>query len=132
MHLYPSSSMTDQLLSSPFLFLDPTSVLRGHKEAIYNINTLTRLRGKEQTETFLTAVVVLSGRQLFSELLHVIWMKLVIQRGSEPIGLCLIQNRCDRVRYINNVAGLTRHDKQKTISSLQNKMLQLLQKERES
>lgn len=76
---------------------------------------------------FCTCVVILCSGELLPELFCIIWMELIIEGGTEPVRLWLVEDRCQGVRDINNATGLTWHHKQETIGCLEDEMLQFLQ-----
>lgn len=79
-----------------------------------------------QVDRHITAIVVLSGGQLFSQFVLIIGVELIIQRRAEPIRQSLVQHRRDRVRDVNHTPALARHHEEETVCCLQYQMLQLL------
>lgn len=71
-------------------------------------------------------VLRLGGAQLFPHLVRVVGMHLGVEAGAVPVALRVIQNRCHRVGHVNDPAGVATYDKQETIGSLQDQVLQLL------
>lgn len=54
-----------------------------------------------------TCVVILCSRELLSELVCVVRVELIIQRGAEPFRLRLVEDGCQGVGDVNDAAGLT-------------------------
>lgn len=132
---YSSSLMTADFPSSLFLSLSPTSSLLRTKTTLNCAHkmkhTCSLMTVKLLLECVYTCVVILCSGELLLKLVFVVWVELIIQGGSEPVRLWLVEDRGQGVRDINNAPCLAWHHKQEAISSLQNKMLKLLQTDSE-
>lgn len=128
----PMLILTDDWLPSFFTVPVFRSSMRPERE-----RQSARVRKKEskkqevekldrQADGHVTTVVVLSGGQLFSQFVLIIGVELIIQRRAEPIGLSLVQHRCDRIGHVNHTPALARHHEEETVRCLQYQMLQLL------
>jgi hypothetical protein len=68
----------------------------------------------------------LLSRQLLADLLNVIRMQMIVQAGSEPIALCLMQDGSHTVRYVNQTTSVARGHKEESVSRFQNQVLEFL------
>lgn len=75
---------------------------------------------------FLTCHGILGGAELFPQFVHIVRMNLLKECAAEPFGLRMVQYGSHRVRHVDDTARLSSHHEQKTISRLQNQMLQFL------
>lgn len=79
-------------------------------------------------QTYLTCHGVFRCTQLLSQLLHVVWMNLLVQSAAKPLRLGLVQHRSHRVWHVDHSSRLSCNYKQEPICSLQDKVFQLLPK----
>ena len=75
----------------------------------------------------LSTCAVLCRRELLPELLCVIRMELIVERGAQPVRLGLVEHGGQRIRDVDDATVLTGHHKQEAVCCLQNQMLQFLQ-----
>lgn len=73
-----------------------------------------------------TSMLWLSCAQLLPDLVRVVRMDLVVETGSIPIALGVVEDRCYRVRDVDDATGVAAHDEQETVSSFQDQVLQFL------
>lgn len=82
-----------------------------------------RLTTVKEPGTFSTCHGVFRGAELFPQLVHIIWMNLLVEGAAEPLRLRMVEDGRHRVWHVDHTARLRSDHKQEAVRSLQDQVL---------